>query len=266
MELRGFREKAGKTLITFRRDISAIKKLVPLDYCKKRKGFSLDADAIYTNPFLETALESFEILSSLNADGGLPKYVIPEKRNPAGTEYFIFLARCISNKEYVCFDYFKFDEEQNSSPVVAPYALKSSRGRWYLLGRPEGEQGIKAYGLDRISNPAGMGKRYRERVSAEEIVKLYEDCFAMFNTEKAGQDVVLAFDRRDGNYIKSYPIHPSQKTEDKQDGVIVHLRIKITPDFIMELMSRAWSVRVIAPESLRKELHRIFSGAVKRNK
>ena len=93
---------------------------------------------------------------------------------------------------------------------------------------------------------------------------MYEHSFAMF-TNGPVEEVILSYDTRDGNYVEAMPIHSSQKITRKGDRVIVTLNIMITLDFIMELMSRSWSVEVIAPLSLRHKLNEIYKEAMKRN-
>ena len=53
--------------------------------------------------------------------------------------------------------------------------------------------------------------------------------------------------------------------ENIENGVRVTLKLKTTPDFIMEIMSRAWSLKVIKPVSLQLEIAKILKGALLRN-
>jgi len=256
----------GLSNLTFKRDIKEIKKYfdIPLVYNRKLKGYEIDKD--YENDsIIETILEAFEILSSLGGDGGMPDYVIPEKRKSKGTEHFTFLLSCIKNNEIVTFSYFKYDSNTTTKPIIAPYALKESRQRWYLLGIPEGKTDIRAYGLDRISTLNSIERRFKKQISIDEIIEKYVNCFAMFSSTEEAQEIILSYDQRDGNYIKSFPMHHSQKVEDKGNKVIVSLYLKIELDFIMELLSRSWSVEVIEPLTLRAEFKRIFKEASLRN-
>jgi len=251
---------------TFKRDIKQIRDFFRMDitYERKHDGYFIDELDPKTS-FAASLLDSIEILASLGSDTMLPEYIIPEKRKSTGAEHFPFLARRIKERQYVRFNYYKFDTGIYTEPEVAPCALKSSRGRWYLIGRAKGEEQIKAYGLDRISAPSGTGVKFRDTPPIKDINTHYHACFAMFHKDEAPQDVTLSFDKTDGNYILSYPIHHSQSIEYRDEKVIVHLHLRITPDFIMELMSRSWSLEVISPVSLREQLREIYSGAVSRH-
>lgn len=199
------------------------------------------------------------------ADDRFPDYIIPEDRKSDGVEHFSYLARCIEDQKYVAFDYFKYDSNQTEKKTIAPFALKQSRNRWYILGIQESETQVKAYGLDRILLPEKTNKKINQKVSLQEINDLYKDCFAMFTTKSPAEDVVLSFDKRDGNYIKSFPIHHSQKLEEKEGRIVVSLHVKITLDLMMELMSRSWSIEIIQPLSLRENLQKIYASALQRN-
>lgn len=252
---------------TIKRDFACIKAdfKVDMEYSEKERGYFIETK-LETNSIIQFALENFEILSSINRDGGMPEFVIPEKRKAKGTEHFYILTKCIEAKRIITFKYHKYETNTITQPNVAPQAIKESRGRWYLLGIPKNETGIKSYGLDRMGEIQETGEYFKKRLDVEIIEKHYTDCFAMFTSTEESQKVVLSFDERDGSYISSFPIHHSQRIEHENNLIIVTLNIKITLDFIMELMSRAWSIEVLEPQSLREELHRYFTEASKRNK
>ncbi|MCB9425899.1 MAG: WYL domain-containing protein [Flavobacteriales bacterium] len=257
---------AGISIPTLKRDIEQIRSFFRIDfnYITKERGYCIEEEQDAS--FVESSLESFEIIAAVGADGLMPNHIIPEKRKLArGLEHFSFLSRCIEKKMVIEFSYYKYDSDTTTQPIVKPLFLKESKGRWYLLAMPENETEIKAYGLDRMQWVDTTDKCFKLNISKEEIEAKYNDCFAMFTSDKPAEKVVLSFDLRDGNYLTSYPMHHSQTVEVKEKEVIITLQIKITLDFMMELMSRAWSVKVIEPLSLKNELHQYFSAAKERN-
>lgn len=263
-------EKINLSNSTIDRDIKNIKEFfnIPLMYSKMYDGYYIDNDfSISDSPQIQSVLESFEILSSLNKYGGMPDFVIPEKRKSAGTEHFGFISTAIRDKKHLSFDYFKYDTNSHFAYVISPFALKESKNRWYVIGFEKGKEQLKAFGLDRISNIDFSGTLYIDKISSQNIIDYYADCFAMFTSNKNPEKIILSFDSRDSNYIKSFPLHPSQKiVMETENRTQFELYIKITLDFIMELMSRAWSVEVIEPISLRLQLKDIFIDAQLRNK
>jgi len=231
-----------------------------IDYNYLNKGYSIPVNE-QQDPLVDQLMENIDLLH-IGIDGGLPEFVQPEKRRSRGTEHLLPLKNAITNNKNVQFKYKKFYPNVIESKSVQPYMLKESRGRWYLLGLDQNKN-PKAYGLDRINELEVQDKTFRKNIGID-WNEMYKYSFAMF-TDQPVENVVLSFDQRDGNYIEAMPIHSSQTITRQEERVIVKLKIRITLDFIMELMSRSWSVEVIAPLRLRQELHDIYKGAMKRN-
>jgi predicted DNA-binding transcriptional regulator YafY len=250
---------------TLTRDITDIKTTfgIGIDFCNTRKGFYIPDDEVHS-AIAEQVLETFDILNSIGGETGIPDYILPEKRISTGTEHFVPIKKAIKESKLISFEYKKFYPEVSEVRNIEPYALKQSRGRWYLLGFEKGDDTSKAFGLDRILWVEILNRKFNKRNNID-WKKKYEHCFAMFTSNEPPQKVVLSFDNRDGNYIETMPIHHSQKLRREKDRTIVELFIHITLDFIMELMSRSWSLEVIEPESLRHQVRDIFMEAAKRN-
>ena len=69
----------------------------------------------------------------------------------------------------------------------------------------------------------------------------------------------------DGRFIKTLPIHSSQKVAvETEEYVEVTLRLKITNDFVMALLSRSSSVEILAPQSLKDRMNAIWAAAYTR--
>lgn len=254
--------------ITFKRDLSDIRTdfNIEIVYNRKVKVYQIDSLKIEDSR-LDLMLNSFKVYNTFLGFETLPEHIIPEKRKSNGLENFAIISEAIANKMFVKFDYFKFDSNINEYKKVKPFALKESKNRWYLIGSYENKEDFRAFGLDRISNLFIIEQKFNKFPEVEIINDYYIDSFAMF-TEGEVEKIVLSFDLRDGNYINSYPIHHSQKSEfnNEKNRYIISLNIKITLDFIMELMSRAWSLEVIEPLHLRQQMATIFEEAYKRNK
>ena len=250
---------------TLTRDIADIKITfgIGINYCNANKGFYIPDDEAHS-PITEQVLETFDILNSLGGETGIPDYILPEKRVSKGTEHFGSIKRAIKESKRIKFEYKKFHPEESEERTIEPYALKQSRGRWYLLGFDKGKDDSKAFGLDRILWVENTNERFTKRSNID-WKKKYDHCFAMFTSEEAPQKVVLSFDNRDGQYVASMPIHHSQNIKREGDRTIVELYIQVTLDFIMELMSRSWSIEVIEPISLRYKMREIYKGAMERN-
>lgn len=258
-------EKRGLSDRTFERIISDVKTFlgISIEYSKRNKGYFIPEDEDQ-HSIVEKILEPLQLLHAMVGDDRLPEYVHIEKRRSIGTEYLADIMRAIRNSRYLSIEYSKFYPEISDNKVIQPYALKESRGRWYVLAFEKGSNMLKSYGLDRIISLSILGGTFIP-ITSTDITDKYRYCFAMFTSEEAPQKIVLSFDERDGHYIETMPIHSSQKIVKQENRIIVELYMCITLDLIMELMSRTWSIEVIEPQSLKEEFCRIYREALARN-
>ncbi len=262
-------DDAGVSIRTLQRDMGDIRRElgISIEYCRRNKGYYIPSDEEQESE-IERVLEPFDILNSLNADSGLPAFIFPERHQASGTEYLYELIHTIKNRFRISIFYRKFGEMVPSQRVVEPHALKEFRGRWYLLGHEKMQPNkLKTYGLDRIVSLTVLPEHFRWQEEIQ-VERLFRNSFGIILPEnQPAEDIILAFDRYDGAYLKSLPLHSSQQIiKDDDEEFVIQLKLKITSDFIMELLSRSNSLRVIAPQSLKEHVRHIFEAAAKRNK
>jgi predicted DNA-binding transcriptional regulator YafY len=76
-------------------------------------------------------------------------------------------------------------------------------------------------------------------------------------------DMTLSFDDYQGKYIKSLPLHESQQTiSDSENELQIKLKLYITHDFIMELLSYGETLAVIKSERLKEEMKNTLQKAL----
>ncbi|MDE5651376.1 MAG: WYL domain-containing protein, partial [Duncaniella sp.] len=63
--------------------------------------------------------------------------------------------------------------------------------------------------------------------------------------------VVLRADARQSKYLRTLPLHHSQREVLHDDYSLFYYRLRLTPDFVQEILSRGPSVRVVSPPELR---------------
>jgi hypothetical protein len=67
--------------------------------------------------------------------------------------------------------------------------------------------------------------------------------------------------------LKSLPLHHSKEVlRDTDDEFRIKLRLRITPDFIIEILSRSTSLKVIQPDALRERICAICRSAMEKNR
>lgn len=81
------------------------------------------------------------------------------------------------------------------------------------------------------------------------------------------EEIELSYSPLDGKFLKAMPLHHSQEIfVDNEKEFRIGVRLRITNDFVMALLSRSNSLTVIKPMSLRQRIREIYERAIKRNK
>ncbi len=242
---------------TFERDVKEISGIynIEIEYNRKEKVYEItyDVDENKTNRLME----SFQMYNALSMSESIAKHLILEKRKSLGVENLHGLLHAIQHRVSVSFQYEKFWDFANekNSRTVYPLALKEARFRWYLIAQDSKDGGIKSFGLDRISR-LEISARHFEYPSTFDAEEKFKHTFGIISGEEAPEKIQLWLTREQGNYIKSLPLHHSQKIiSETNTEVVLELYVCPSHDFMMELLSMGANVKVLEPESLKEKIH-----------
>lgn len=237
---------------TFARDIKDILSIYQIEINwdhSKEVYFINDAGESAVN---ERRLEAFDTLYALNIYEDSSKYLHLEKRRPLGTENLFGLLHAVKNQLQVTFSYQKYYSAAISERSTSPLALKEFKNRWYLIVRDlEDDLKIKSFALDRLTNLV-ISKKKAATSLPFDIEKHYQYCFGIMSpNDAAPAEIILSFNKFQGNYIKSLPLHESQEIlVDNEDWLHIKLTLYITTDLVMELLSYGENMVVLEPAVL----------------
>ena len=251
------------SLRTFQRDVKKIDRLyeIKIAYDKSQKLYRIIADGREAHS--ERLMESFDLYNAIKIGNSYGKNLIFENRKALGTEHMHGLLHAIKNGLEVSFSYHKFYDDTISTRTIQPAAIKEARNRWYLLGKDVKDNIFKSFGLDRIEG-LEISRIKFERTADFDLTEDYEHSFGIINAtgEKAAQ-VELSFTPREGRYVKSLPLHHSQKLlrETKEETVFSYFIIP-TYDFRQEILSYGDQVKVLKPASLKNAILNNLKSAI----
>ena len=241
---------------TLQRDLKEIRNIfgIDIEYSASAKGYYISQDEIGNMNF-ERMIEAFDMFNSLNLAQDLKPFIHLESRRPQGTENIYGLLHAIKNKLQIKFTYKKFWEEESSQRHVEPYALKEFKSRWYIMAKDTGDAMLKSFALDRLSN-LEITKAHYLQANLSQVEENYKYCFGIISpNDEVPQEIVLSFTPLQGKFIKTLPLHSTQQViKDTEEELQIKLKLFITYDFIMELLSHGENVRVIQPKALIKEV------------
>ena len=100
-----------------------------------------------------------------------------------------------------------------------------------------------------------------------DVTELFKDSYGIWNqADIPVEEIELSYDALDGSFLKSVPLHHSQEIlVDTDEEFRIRLRLRITNDFVMALLSRSRSLTVIRPLHLRERVRKVYEEALKRN-
>ena len=243
---------------TFQRDKLAIADVfgIQISYSRKKNAHFIEEEELELSQ--ESVFDQLLLVEAYRETKGKADVMFFEPRRARGLEHLNGLIHAITQKKVLSFTYQKFWENEKSSKVVMPYALKEFKNRWYLLAADYQAKNpsffLKTYGLDRISDLNISNTSFkRENIDIE---KAYKNSFGIISTlGKETQEILLKFDREQANYIKALPLHHSQTViAENETETIFRVSLVPTYDFQREILSYGKRVQVLAPESFIQEL------------
>jgi predicted DNA-binding transcriptional regulator YafY len=241
---------------TLQRDIKEIRNVfgIDIEYSKSQKGYFISQNE-NENMNFQRMMEAFDMFNSLNLAQDLTPFIHLEKRRPQGTDNLYGLLHAIKNRLQIKFTYQKFWEEELSQRLVEPYALKEFKNRWYIMAKDSKDNNIKSFALDRLTNLEITNQTYQypDNYSIEQS---YRYCFGIIRpNDEEPQDIILSFDPFQGKYIKTLPLHDTQQVlVDNDVEMKIKLKLCLTHDLVMELLSFGDNMKVIEPKSLADQI------------
>jgi len=252
---------------TLQRDIQVIREVYNIEIkCNRSTNeYEITED---NDLYAQNLLEAFDVFRALQNYGNLSEVIQFEKRLPAGTEYLSPLLRAIKERRQVELHYYKFWDRssQTQERTIEPYLLKEAQRRWYVLAWDVEKEALRVFGLDRIKRlDDERGVKFQHPVP-KGVEHYFDDSFGAWvdNERTQAEEVVLAFRKlptdtvfipNPAKYLEAMPLHSSQQIlKEEEEAIVLQLRIKITPDFIKELLSYGKQVEILTPTHLQEEL------------
>ena len=174
---------------------------------------------------------------------------------PSGQEYLATILDAMKTNNQLCITYQSYWRDEPSTFTVYPYCIKLFKQRWYLVALSPYYEEIRIYSIDRIKDMEVEDEHfdYPDDFDPE---TLFEGCIGVMVDEEFDIETVrLKVSANQSNYIRSLPMHSSQKeTERNDDYSIFTLEVRPTYDFQQEILRNGSDMEVLSPESLRNEI------------
>lgn len=172
-----------------------------------------------------------------------------------GLEYITPIYNSILYKKAINIEYKSFKQDISQSIIFHPYFLKQYNNRWYVFGKNDASQFIMNLALDRITAIEESKQKYIPNKSID-FNEYFEDIIGVtLNNEGKVEEVVIKVSNELLPYIKTKPIHGSQKLK-KQGSTHALISLDLIPNYELEslILSFGEGVEVLHPKPLRDKI------------
>lgn len=234
-------------------------------YDPTRRGYYLDLptpdDRADFDAFVQL-LERRERLSFLSDAVGRVQHIsrylqLETNAQFVGAEHLPLLWEALRGGRAVRFEYQPYSVSPVRERIIEPGLIFEYRNRWYLDGWDTAVDQMRTFGLDRMRNLILTDQPVR--VDRPEQYRNYRQ-HAIGVTCPPDQEperVVLRFTAQEGQYVKSLPLHPSQRTlRETTEAVDVELSVILNHELEREILAYGDEVEVLEPLMLRKRIAR----------
>ncbi len=226
--------------------------------CDKNRGYRyyiFNPNELESGELKSWLLNTYTTYNILSNNVKLKNRILVEEI-PSSKYFLTDILDAMHNNSIIELSYTNFVGGDTHIFKVAPYCVKMAMKRWYVLALNTYNNKLRVYGLDRIDEVRKTNEKF-EMPKEFDAKEYFSSVFGIVNSENLNvEKIVLRADKYHQNYLRSLPLHHSQKeTFTSEEYSEFELHLKPTYDFCFELLSRGGMLEVLEPQSLRHMMH-----------
>jgi len=203
-----------------------------------------------THAWLEEMLSKLEFRFGIKSDS---KRLIAFEENEQlhGLEHLSRLIDATLHQQTLAVDYAPYHGVERRCHVH-PYFMRQYNSRWFLLGYNTLKERIETYALDRIQSLRPLEESFipSERIDFASYFEHVVGVSVPYG-EETPTEVQLRFTEKRYPYVRSKPLHPSQR---EIEACTIAIKVIPTLELKQQILSFGADVEVIAPQKLREEI------------
>lgn len=174
---------------------------------------------------------------------------------PSVKDYLEPIIKAMKSNLILKVTYQSYWRDESSTFELDPYCVKLFKQRWYLVGKSAHYHQVRVYAVDRIRDLSLTDKKFKMPKKFDPAA-FFEDFYGIIAHEQPKVEIVrLKVSSFQSNYLRSLPLHPSQKeVEIGKEYSIFELRLCPEFDFQQEILSKIPEIEVLEPQWLREEI------------
>ena len=240
---------------TFQRDLKTLREMcfIELNYHRIHKGYFIEVES---RPDFENWMHVFELFHTariindtiIRSSGNIDFIDFDRATMHMNPDMLGGLLKAVLDRHLVSFKHYSYWREEERTMVIEPHLLKQYQNRWYVYGCLQDGQ-FRSFGIDRISELEILNQSFKPRLKHPKEV--FDKVIGLVYENEKVEEVILSFDPFQGNYIKSLPMHTSQKilSDDEKE---LRISIHVIPNYELEeqILKHGERVKVCKPEWL----------------
>jgi predicted DNA-binding transcriptional regulator YafY len=205
--------------------------------------------------WVEDIITKLEFKFDLNGGNSLDVIGFEQNEFLKGLYLLTPLFNYIVNQQCLKIEYRKFDGTQFVWKVH-PYYIKQYNSRWFLFVLDDERRRIMNLPLDRIESIEPIALEFIQ--CDIDFSEYFDDVMGVtIPSDKPVEEIHLKFTERRFFYVKTKPMHGSQREDTNE--CIVKLKLIPNKEFYSRLLSFGGDVEVLQPESVRQEHQRLIA-------
>jgi len=176
---------------------------------------------------------------------------------PSGQEFMPIILDAMKKSNAIDVTYQSFNYDEEYTATLYPYCVKFFKQRWYLLAECPfaSSTKIRIYALDRVHKVCPLPKMKYQLPKDFDAQDFFEKSYGIIVSSNKVQKIKLKVFGGEANYIRSLPLHKTQKEVERTDEYsIFEMRLCPEFDFSQEILSHTPDIEVLEPAELRDEI------------
>ena len=184
-----------------------------------------------------------------------------EKHPEVGcSELIAEILDAISMKKIIEIEYQKFDDKIKKHKIK-PILLKEDKQLWYIIGLSIKRESIITLALDRIVDITILDEDF-DSIDFDSL-EYFKYSFGITVSDSEAIDVVINFDPKQGNYLRTLPIHNTQEIlEDNDKMFVIKVRVKPSYEFYSKIFSYGADATILSPKPVIERVLKTFKKAL----
>lgn len=178
-----------------------------------------------------------------------------------GNEHLSTILQSIKEQQTMLLHYQGYGHTSVKVYQLHAYVLKEYRNRWYVVGQDANSNQIKTFALERIKQIIPTNASFT-RDPDFNPANYFKYSFGISVNDLHAQEIHLQFNPKEAPFIKSQPLHQTQKILVDNDKKLV-IAITVIPSYELKshILSYGSQVKIIKPKALATEIKNTLSQA-----